>query len=100
MKMVMGIVRTTCLERIVENLAAMEIRDVTITKVKGIGEQITLYKAYAIHNVVLVIVADEKVDQVTNLIIEAARTSSAGDGIVTVCPVDYMIKIRTLKRME
>ena len=100
MKMVMGVVRATCLERLVMELETINIRNMTIAEVKGIGEQITLFKAYAIHKVILIIMQDEKADEVADVILQSARTGSAGDGIVAVCPVDYMVKIRTAERSE
>ncbi len=100
MKMVVGVVRATYLQKILEELDNIEIRNVTIAEVKGIGEQITIFKAYAIHKVIMIIVPDAKADEVANVILQSARTGSAGDGIVVVCPVDYMLKIRTAERAE
>jgi len=100
MKMVVGVVRETCLARILKDLENISIRNVTLAEVKGIGEQITLFKAYAIHKVILIAVSDEKADEVANIIVQSARTGSAGDGMVVVCPVDYMVKIRTTEKIE
>jgi len=100
MKMIIGIIRTVCLEKIVEELGYIEIREITISEVKGIGEQVTLYKPYAIHNMIQIIVPDEKVDEVNDVILNCTRTGMAGDGIVAVIPIDYMIKIKTKERLE
>ncbi len=100
MKMVLGIVRPVSLDRVINDLKKIEIVNLTVAEVKGIGEETTLYTTYAIHKAVLLIVPDDKVDQVTNVIAKSAGLGSAGDGIITVLPVDYMLKIRTMERFE
>ncbi len=100
MKMVIGIVRATCLGRAVKELEKINVRCMTISAVKGIGEQVTLNKPYAIHNMIQIIVPDEKVDEVNNVIVNFTRTGMAGDGIVAVSPIDYMIKIKSKERLE
>jgi nitrogen regulatory protein PII len=47
-----------------------------------------------------IIVPDEKVDEVNNVILNFTRTGMAGDGIVAVSPMDYMIKIKSKERLE
>ncbi len=98
MKIVVGVIRSTALERTVKDLAKIDIKNLTITEVKGIGEQIDPFTSIADHKVLLSIVPDEKADGVAQVILNAARTGFAGDGIIVVCPVDYMIKIRTSER--
>jgi len=72
----------------------------TISVVKGIGEQVTLYKPYAIHNMIQIIVPDEKVEEVEDVILNCTHTGMAGDGIVAVSQIDYMIKIRSKERLQ
>jgi nitrogen regulatory protein P-II 1 len=100
MKMVIGVIRSNCLKNIVKELEKINIREMTISEVKGIGEQATIFNAYAIHNLILIIVPDEKVSEVEDIMLEHAREGIAGDGIVAVCPVDYMVKIKTKERLE
>lgn len=100
MKIVMAIVRTTCLEGIVKSLRNIGIRGVTISEVKGIGEQVELYKPYTIHGKMEIIVSDKMVEKVTDIILEHGHTGLAGDGLITVYPTDYMIKIRTKEKIE
>ncbi len=99
MKMVIGIIRERCLEKIVKELEKINVRSMTISEVKGIGEQVTLYKPYAIHNMIQIIVPDEKVDEVKDVILNFTHSGTAGDGIVAVSPIDYMIKIRSKERL-
>lgn len=100
MKMVMAVIRTSCLESVIKSLEYMGIRGVSISEVKGIGEQVQLFKPYTIHSRIELVVPDEKTGRVSEIITEHAHTSIAGDGLVAVLPVDYMIKIRTKERIE
>ncbi|MCX5847126.1 MAG: P-II family nitrogen regulator [Deltaproteobacteria bacterium] len=100
MKMVIGIIRETCLGGTVKELEKINVRDMTISEVKGIGEQVTLSKPYAVHMMIQIIVPDDKVDEVKDVILKCARCGMAGDGIIVVSPIDYMIKIRTKERLE
>lgn len=99
MKMVMAIVRTTSLEGIVKALADIGIKGITISEVKGTGEQFRLYKPYTIHKRIETVVPDERVNAVTDVILENAHTGLAGDGLMAVYPVEYVINIRTKKRV-
>jgi nitrogen regulatory protein P-II 1 len=95
MKTITAIVRTDSLEDIVKSLEEKGIRGMTITEIKGIGSEVRLYKPYTIHNRIEIIVPDEKVEEVTGTIVQQGQTGFAGDGLIGVYPMDYMIKIRT-----
>jgi len=99
METVVAIVRTICLEHIIKALEKVGIKGMTILEVKGIGEQVQLYQPYSIHKRIEIIVPDEKVDVVTNIILEHGHTGLAGDGLIAVYPIDYMIKIRAKERI-
>lgn len=100
MKMITAIVRTTCLEGIVKSLGDAGIKGITISEIKGVGEQVELFKPYAIHKKIEIIVPDEVVEKVTDLILEHGHTCLPGDGLIAVSPIDYMIKIRTKERLS
>ncbi len=100
MKLVKAIIRTTSLEGIVKSLEKRGIKGMTISEIKGIGEQVQLYRPYTIHDKIEIIVPDERVDEVTKVILENAHTGLAGDGLIAVCPVECLIKIRTRERLE
>jgi nitrogen regulatory protein P-II 1 len=94
-KTVIAIVRTESLDDIVSSLEDMGIRGMTITEIKGIGEEVSLYKPYTIHNRVEIIVPDKKVDAVIGIIVRHGKTGTAGDGLIGVYPMEYIVKIRT-----
>ncbi len=98
MKMITAVVRTTALEHIVKKLEQLGIRSLAISEIKGTGEEVPLFKHYAIHERIEIIVPDEKADEAANLILEDAGTGLPGDGIIAVSPVDYLLKIRTRER--
>lgn len=95
MKTVTAIVRTDSLEDIVKSLEEKGIRGMTISEIKGIGREVRLYKPYTIHDKIEIIVPDERVEEVTDIILRHGKTGFAGDGLIGVYPMDYMIKIRT-----
>ncbi len=100
MKMVTAIVRTICLEGIVKSLEDMGIRGMTISEIKGIGEQAQLYNPYTIHEKIEIIAPDERVDEIANVILGHAHIGLPGDGLIAVSPIDWMIKIRTKEQLD
>ncbi len=99
MKMVTAIVRTTSLQHVVQRLEKIGIKGLTISEVRGLGEEVRLNNPYSIHDRMEIVVADEKADEAANIILEHAATGLAGDGLVAVSPVDYAVKIRTKERL-
>ena len=95
MKLMTAIVRTTSLDNIVKSLEDIDISGMTISEIKGIGEETPLFKPYNIHSRIDLFVPDEKVDNIADVILRNAHTGLAGDGLISVRPVDYVIKIRT-----
>ena len=72
----------------------------TISEIKGTGEQVQLYDPYTIHDRIEIFVHDEQADEVVNTILEHAHTGLAGDGLIAVCPAEYVIKIRNEEKMK
>jgi nitrogen regulatory protein P-II 1 len=99
MKMITAIVRTTSLQHVVQQLEKIGIRGLTISEIKGIGEEVRLNNPYSIHDKIEIIVPDEKIDEVVQLIFDEVGTGLVGDGLVAVSPTDYAVRIRTRERM-
>jgi nitrogen regulatory protein P-II 1 len=99
MKMIMAIIRTTSLEHIVRKLEHIGIRNLTISEIKGIGEEVPLFKPYTIRDRIEIIVSDDKADEAARTILEHAATGLPGDGVIAVSPLDYAIKIRTKEKL-
>lgn len=100
MKLITAIVRTTSIEAITKSLETAGIRGMTIMEIKGIGEQVTLFRPYSIHNRIDVYIPDEKADAVTKIILDHASTGMAGDGFLAVHPVNCVVKLRTGVQVE
>ena len=71
----------------------------TISNVKGLGEQVSLFNPYSIHDRIQIIAPDESVDEIEKIILNCAHTGFAGDGIIFVSPIDRLTKIRTEEKL-
>jgi len=104
MKMVVAMIRPEKLEDVKKALEEKGIIPMTVTEVKGRGEQkgITLQFRGKTMEVDLlnkikieIVVDDEMVDTVVQTIVNSARTGKPGDGRIFVLPVEKSIRIRT-----
>jgi nitrogen regulatory protein P-II 1 len=98
MKMVTAIVRTSSLQKVIESLQDTGIRGLTISEVRGTGNEVHMYTPYEVHSRIEIMVPKEEVEKVTAVIVDNAHTGFPGDGMVAVTPVDYVIKIRTKEK--
>ncbi|AVM00371.1 transcriptional regulator [Gordonia iterans] len=107
MKLITAIIKPFTLEDVKTALEQLGIVGMTVSEVQGYGRQkghTEVYRGaeYAVDFVpkvrVEVVVDDEDVDQVTDAIVEAARTGKIGDGKVWVSPVEKVIRVRTGER--
>jgi nitrogen regulatory protein P-II 1 len=104
MKKIEAIIRPEKLEEIKESLENAGFVAMTITEVKGRGEQkgITLQFRGRKMQVDLLpkvkielVIEDEKIDEAIETIINSARTGKPGDGKIFVIPVEKCIRVRT-----
>lgn len=100
MKLITAIVRTTSLERVVQSLGDVGIKSMTISEIKGLGEEVRLNNPYLIHDKIEIIVSEEKADAVVKTVLDNTRTGLVGDGVITVASLDYSVKIRTKERLK
>ncbi len=99
MKLVTAIIRTVSAQKAVNALKLCCVSGVTLSEVKGVGEQFDPDKPYTIHSRLEVVVSDEKAEDVVNALLEHTHTGLPGDGIITVSPLDYQIEIRTKEKL-
>ncbi len=97
--MVTAVVRTLSLEPIAGALDRAGLRGMTISKIRGVGEQVTLNTPYSEHDKIEIIVPDGKADEVVRIILEHASTGLAGDGVIAVRELDYAVRIRTREKL-
>jgi nitrogen regulatory protein P-II 2 len=104
MKMVVAIVRPEALEDVKAALYAAEIHKMTVSHVKGCGQQKGYTESYRgnIVNVNLlykvrfeIAVNDEFVRPTIDAIMKAARSGKIGDGKIFVMPIEECYRIRT-----
>ena len=104
MKKLTAVVRQEKLEALKQALFDKGIRGMTISQVQGCGNQHG-WKEYVRGTEVLlntipkvefeIVVDDEQVNDLVQVVCDAARTGEVGDGKIFVTPVEDVIRIRT-----
>ena len=94
---VIAILKQSVLENIEKRLREMGVKGITVTQVKGYGEnKALLAKDWLVSHVRLEVVTEKtKAEKIVNAIVEVAHTGGSGDGIVYILPVERVIKIRS-----
>lgn len=109
MKLVTAIIKPHMLEAVKQAVRAHGVAGMTISEAAGSGRQKGHTEIYrgAEYQVDLVpkvrvemLVADHQVDDVVNVVMDAARTGRIGDGKVWVMPVIDVARVRTGERGE
>ena len=104
MKLVVAVIKPFKLEEVKAALEGVGVQGLTVTDARGFGRQrghTEVYRGaeYSVDFVpkvrVEVIVDDSSVDKVVDVIVQAARTGSIGDGKVWVQSVEQTLRIRT-----
>ncbi|WP_323586608.1 P-II family nitrogen regulator [Aliarcobacter butzleri] len=104
MKRIEAVIKPFKLEDVKDALQEAGITGMTVSDVKGYGRQqghSELYRGaeYVVDFLpkikIELIVADENVDNIILVIIEAARTGKIGDGKIFVSPIEKIVRIRT-----
>ncbi len=104
MKMITAIIQPEKLDEVKVSLFNAEIHKMTISRVKGCGQQGGYLESYRgqVKNVNLldkiqiqIAVNDDYVDATIKAIIKGAKSDTIGDGKIFVMPLDECIRIRT-----
>ena len=104
MKMVVAIIRPEKLEDVKKALEEKGFVAMTVTEVKGRGEQKGIKLQFRGREIkvdllqkvkIEMVVKDEDVDAVIDTIVKSARTGRYGDGKIFVLPVEKSVRIRT-----
>ena len=104
MKKIEAIIKPFKLDDVKEALNDIGIQGMTISEVKGYGRQKGHKEIYRGAEYVVdfipkvkieLVIAAERVDEVTKTICEAANTGKLGDGKIFVTPVEHAIRVRT-----
>jgi len=104
MKMITAIIKPFKLDDVRQAVGEIGVQGITVTEVKGFGRQrghTELYRGaeYVVDFLpktkIELVVGDDIVEQVTEAIIDAARTGKIGDGKIFVSQLVQAIRIRT-----
>lgn len=107
MKMIVAIIQPEKLDEVKEALFHAEVRKMTVSRVKGCGQQGGYSESYRgqVKNVNLIekiqieiAVNDNFVEPTVKAIIKAAKSGTIGDGKIFIMPLDECIRIRTDER--
>ncbi|SHK28309.1 nitrogen regulator P-II GlnB [Thermocrinis minervae] len=109
MKKVEAIIKPFKLDEVKDALVEIGIGGMTVTEVRGFGQQKGHTEIYRGTEYVIdflpkvkieVVVKDEDVEKVVETIIKTAQTGRVGDGKIFIIPVEDVIRIRTGERGE
>ena len=109
MKKVEAIIKPFKLDEVKDALVEIGIGGMTVTEVRGFGQQKGHTEIYRGTEYVIdflpkvkieVIVRDEDVEKVVETIMKTAHTGRVGDGKIFIIPVEDVIRIRTGERGE
>lgn len=107
MKQITAIIRPERLDAVKDALKKVDCKGITVTDVKGRGEQLGIEekyrgKSYRIDLLPKVkietVIPDNTVENVITAICEAAHTGNMGDGKIFISNIEEVIKIRTKER--
>ncbi len=109
MKKIEAVIKPFKLDDVKDALNDIGIQGLTMTEVKGFGQQkghTELYRGaeYVVDFLpkvkVEVVVAEDQLNTAVEAIMNAARTGKIGDGKIFVLPVEETVRIRTGERNE
>lgn len=109
MKMIEAIIRETQFERVKKALEEIRCTSMTVSDVKGRGEQKGITQQYRGSEYVIdmlpkikieVVVRDSALEEVIETLCSSARTWAIGDGKIFVIPLEQVIRVRTGERGE
>ena len=107
MKMIVAVIKHFKLDTVKDALTQAGIQGMTVTEVKGFGRQkghIEIYRgtSFEVRFIpklkIEVAVADDKLEEVVQIIQKAAHTGEIGDGKIFVYDLKDAIRIRTEER--
>jgi nitrogen regulatory protein P-II 1 len=111
MKQICAVIRPEKFDEVVAALSLIGVKGMTVLEVKGRGEQAGIriqsrggsYVVDFLQKIQLIIVVpDDRVDEIVNTIINSARTDGGhtGDGKIFIIPVEDAIRIRDGNHVE
>jgi len=99
---VTAIIRRERLPDVESRLIELGVAGITVTAVKGFGEYANYFRGdFLVPHVRLEIFTTvDRVQPLTDTILDAASTGCEGDGLIAVLPVEDVTRVRTKQRAE
>jgi nitrogen regulatory protein P-II 1 len=91
-----AIIRTLKIEEVERRLQEIGVSGISISRVKGYGEYKNFFKRdfMVSHVQVEIFSSASKAEEIVQVIMEAAHSGLAGDGIIAIIPVERIYRIR------
>jgi nitrogen regulatory protein P-II 1 len=109
LKKIEAIIREDKVNDVMEGLAEIGIVGLNMFEIRGHGRQggITLLGRAGTYQVnmlpkiqINIVLSDRNLEKAIEAILKSAYTGEPGDGIIFVCPVDEVIRVRTRQRSQ
>ncbi len=97
-----AIIRSDLLEEVEERLKKIGVKGLTVTRVKGYGEDKSIWAQdwLGTHARIEIFTGKNKADAIAGVIMQAAHTGGPGDGIICILPVEKIFRIRTKSEVK
>jgi nitrogen regulatory protein P-II 1 len=97
LKKISAIIRSGLLEDVEERLKKIGIKGLTVTRVRGYGEDKAIWAQdwLGAHARIEIFTEEAKAEKIAAAIMEVAHTGGGGDGIICILPVEKIFRIRT-----
>ena len=97
LKKIIAIFRNHLLEGVENRLRELDVKGITVSRVKGYGEYRQFFTEDGLSEEarIEVFTTEDKVDAIVRAILESAHTGMAGDGLVAVIPVEKLFRIKS-----
>ena len=97
LRKVVAIIRSRFLGDVEERLKKIGVKGLTVTRVKGYGEDkaILAQDWLGSHARIEIYIEKTKAEKIAKVIMEVAHTGGAGDGLICIIPVEKIFRVRT-----
>lgn len=102
LRKVNAIIRSRLLEDVEERLKKIGVKGLTVTRVKGYGEDKSIWAQdwLGTHARIEIFTEKTKAEKVAAAIMEVAHTGGPGDGVICIIPVEKIFRIRTKSEIK
>ena len=96
LKQIVAIIRNQSLEKVEGRLVDMQVKGISVSRVKGYGEYANFFNPdwMVAHTRIEIFAEASRVDEIIAAIMDVAHTGMEGDGIIAEIPVQRLFRIR------